>query len=64
MKIERHKSGIPVKRAEYVLLGPELEQLAKRSGAGLLGGGGSYRLPYLNYAYITDVLMASLNTKI
>ena len=39
--LERHKSSIPVKRAEYVLLGPELEQLAKRSGAGLLGGGGS-----------------------
>ncbi len=30
-----------MKRAEYVLLGPELEHLAKQSGAGLLEEGGS-----------------------
>ena len=37
--LERHKS-IPVKRDECVLLGPP-DRLAKRSSAGLLGGGGS-----------------------
>ena len=30
-----------MKRAEYALLGPELEHLAKQSGAGLLEEGGS-----------------------
>jgi hypothetical protein len=45
--LERHKSAlsssaidIPVQSAEYALLGPELEHLAKQSVAGLLEEGG------------------------
>ena len=45
--LERHKSAlsssainIPVQSAEYALLGPELEHIAKQSLAGLLEEGG------------------------